>query len=316
MVGDTEAKKTTGLSNRLVAEKDAPQADVFWSSEIFMTVELAEQGILAPFDSEIVRDWPKAVCDEQKRWFGFASRARVIVYSPERVPPDAVPRTWMDLTQSRFRGRIVMADPRFGTTGGHLAGMLVYWNKEFMRGYYEAFLEGLAENEIRLLPSGNAGVVEAVARGEADVGMTDTDDVWAAKQRGLTVELVYARHHLDGSERGGGTLLIPNTVALIKNGPNPDNAKRLMNYLLSEMVERMLAESVSHNVPVRADLAREFSQFTVADPLQIDLDFVAKARNLAIEKAMRILTGQSEDPGLPNEPREEASPPEPYHDAK
>jgi iron(III) transport system substrate-binding protein len=317
MVGDTEAKKTTGLANRLVTEKESPQADVFWSSEVFMTIELAEQGILAPFDSEIVRDWPKAVCDEQKRWFGFASRARVIVYSPERVPPDAVPRTWMDLTQSRFRGRVVMADPRFGTTGGHLAAMLAYWNREFMRGYYEAFLEGLAENEIRLLPSGNAGVVEAVARGEADVGMTDTDDVWAAKQRGLNVELVYARHHADESEKGGGTLLIPNTVALIRNGPNPENAKRLMSYLLSEKVERMLAESVSHNVPVRAGIAKEFSQYAVVDPLQIDLDFVAKARSVAIEKAMRILTSErSETKSTIDQPREKATPPEPYHDAQ
>ena len=74
-----------------------------------------------------------------------------------------------------------MADPRFGTTGGHLAAMKAYWTSIMGAAYYTAFLEGLAANNVRLLPSGNAGVVRAVADGEADLGLTDTDDVWAAQ---------------------------------------------------------------------------------------------------------------------------------------
>lgn len=296
MVGDTEVKKTTGLAARLRAERERPQADVFWSSEIFMTIGLADEGVLAAHESDAARNWAADYKDGQNRWFGLAARARVIVYAPDRVPADLVPRTWMALTNERFRGRVAMADPRFGTTGGHLAAMKWYWDRRIMPGYYAAFLEGLAENQVRLLPSGNAGVVEAVARGEADVGLTDTDDVWAAQARGLNVEFIYPSHHVDATAPGAGTLLIPNTVARVKGGPNPNQAARLIDFLLSEEVERLLAESVSRNVPLRPVLAREYPALAVPNPLRVDFEGVAEMRKTAIEEAMRVLTPAEETP--------------------
>lgn len=293
-VGDTEAKKTTGLVERLRAERDHPQADVFWSSEPFMTIALAEEGVLAEHVSDATRDWPAEHRDEQRRWYAFAARARVIAFAPDRLASEDRPRTWMDLTDDRWRGRVVMADPRFGTTGGHLAAMMVYWSREVAPGYYEAFLDGLAENRLRLLPSGNAGVVAAVARGEADVGFTDTDDVWAAQAAGLAVDMIAARHSSEPAEaggRGGGTLLVPNTAARIAGGPNPAAAALLMDYLLSAEVEEMLARSVSRNIPLRNGLAQRFETLLVPDPLAIDLARVAAARERAIETAMERLRG-------------------------
>jgi iron(III) transport system substrate-binding protein len=288
-VGDTEQTKTTGLANRLRAERDNPQADVFWSSEIFNTINLAEEGVLEAYEPGTATEWPPGFRDPQHRWYGFGGRARVIVYAPDRVPPQQRPRTWMDLTQGLYRGRIVMADPRFGTTGGHLAAMKVYWSKIVGRGYYDAFLMGLAANEVRLLPSGNAGVVQAVATGEADLGLTDTDDVWAARARGLDVDLIYARHDVEPEARGGGTLLIPNTVGRVAGGPNPEAARRLIDFLLSEKVERMLAESVSHNVPLHPGLAADYPQYAVPDPLRADFRRSAAALQGAVEQAMRRL---------------------------
>ncbi|MCZ6836435.1 MAG: extracellular solute-binding protein [Planctomycetota bacterium] len=287
-VGDSEAMKTTGLVNRLRQEKDQPQADVFWSSEIFQTIALARDGILDEHLSDSTADWPVQFRDGQRRWFGFAARPRVIVYAPDRIDPDMVPTTWMNLTWDTFKGRIVMADPRFGTTGGHLGAMKAYWNQK-MPGFYEAFLLGLHENEIRLLPSGNAGVVRAVASGEADLGLTDADDVWAAQANGLSVKLVYPIHSPDEQDIGNGTLLIPNTVARVKGGPNPGTAKILIDFLLSERVERLLAESVSHNIPLNPTLQGAYPEYEIEDPLRVGYDRVASLRHEAIEQAMKIL---------------------------
>ena len=286
--GDTEQQKTAGLAERLRAERDNPQADVFWSSEVFWTIRLAGEGVLEEYVSPATADRPEAYTDSGHRWYGFAARARVIVYSPERVPAERVPRTWLDLIKPWWKGRVVMADPRFGTTGGHLAAMKTYWSR-ISPSYYDAFLMGLADNEVRLLPGGNASVVQAVAEGQADVGFTDTDDVWAARSRGLDVDLVYPRHTVEESRRGGGTLLIPNTVARVKGGPHPQEAAALIDFLLSEVVERMLAESVSHNIPLREDLAADFPQYAVPDPLQVSLERVADLMPEAIEEAMRRL---------------------------
>lgn len=293
-LGDSEAQKTTGLVNRLIAESDNPQADVFWSSEVFMTIKLAEQDILEPHQSPATSDWPKRFKDKQNLWYGFASRARVIVYAPDRISADELPETWMALTQDRFKNRIVMADPRFGTTGGHLGAMKAYWTRIASPAYYSAFLEGLAANNVRLLPSGNAGVVKAVATGEADLGMTDTDDVWAAQEQGLNVKLIYPRHASGLGDDGTGTLLIPNTVARVKGGPNSVEAAKLIDFLLSEEIERMLAKTTSHNIPVREKIASDFSQYQVPDPLKISYIQAANMREAAVSQAMDWLTRKNE----------------------
>jgi len=288
MLGDTEAKKTTGLVERLRAEKDNPKADVFWSSEVFMTIELADEGVLAPFVSDAIADWPQQHRDPENRWYGFGARARVIVYAPSRLHESEVPETWLGLVEPKWAGRIAMADPRFGTTGGHLGAMRAYW-RTLGPAFYSAFAEGLADNDVALLTSGNAGVVQGVALGEYDLGMTDTDDVWAAQANGLDVALVYPRHDADPNRPSAGTLLIPNTVARVAGGPNEDNAGRLIEYLLSERVERILAESDSHNVPLRPSLADAYPQYTVPDPLEIDYDDASEHRVAATNELLNAI---------------------------
>ena len=296
MAGDAEATKTTGQVQKLRDEKDNPQADVFWSNEIFMTITLAEEGVLAPYESPATADWPAAFRDPENHWYGFAGRARVIGYAPDRVAPDEVPQTWRDLADPRLKGRIVMADPRFGTTGGHLGAMKTYWDQTETPGYYEdTFLPSLARNDVRIIPSGNAGVIRAVVGGEADLGLTDTDDIWAAQARGQNVDLVYPSHGTKENTHGQGTLLIPNTIALIAGGPNPKSAGRFIDFMLSEQVERMIAETDSHNVPLRPGLADSYPEYAVPDPLVIDYAKAAAARVAAVNSAMDQISGSADD---------------------
>lgn len=289
MVGDSEVNKTTGLVTRIRSERENPLADVFWSSEAFMMIQLADEGLLEPFESAIVAEWPDALSGRDHLWHGFGSRARVIVYSPNRIEQDALPATWMDLADPRWRGRIVMADPRFGTTRGHMGAMKAFWDRERGEEYYGEYLRGLAANEVELLTSGNAGVVQAVASGEADLGMTDTDDVWAARRNGLAVDLIYPAHGEPGAA-GEGTLLIPNTVAIIKGAAHREAAEQFVEFMLSERVARMMAESDSHNIPVIPAVAAEFSEYAVENPLDIDLSTVAAAMDGAVQAAMDALT--------------------------
>lgn len=270
-VGDTEATKTTGLVQRLRAERDNPRADVFWSSEIYLTLQLAEEGVLGelrfPDDRDERgehRDGPDAL------WRAFAQRARVVVYNSERVSPDEAPQSMHDLLDAGWKGRIAMARPQFGTTRGHMAALVAMWGEEGARDW----MERIRDNGVRFY-DGNASVVRAVASGEALVGLTDTDDVWAGQRNGWPVDLVYVRH--DREQSSIGALLIPNTVAVIRGGPNPDNAQRLAEFLLSERVERMLAQSDSHNIPTRPSVAAEFAQYAVPTAATVEHGAVAAA---------------------------------------
>jgi iron(III) transport system substrate-binding protein len=270
-VFDTEATKTTGLATRLRSERDRPRADLFWSSECFRMIELDRDGLLAPLTGAPFDDWmndrPGLWRGEAGRWFAFAPRARVLVHRATPGFDDPLPVTWTELADPLWKGRIAMADPRFGTTSGHLGAMKAYWLAQGAPERFDAWVDGVLANDVAILTTGNSGVVDAVASGAYDLGMTDTDDVWAARERGLDVELLYPRHAVPDAS-GGGTLLVPNTVARVVGGPNPEAARQLADWLLSEEVESMLATSSSHNIRLRAG---DDDPYAVPDPLDVDL---------------------------------------------
>jgi len=275
---DTEASKTVGLVQRIRAEAACPVADVFWSGEIFHTIRLARESLLAAEGSYPIRDWPAAFADPEGRWYGFALRARVIAYNTERVAPSDAPRSLEDVLDERWRGRLVMAAPEFGTTGGDVASWFVHYGFERAR----KILRALKANKIRLV-DGNSTAVRMVATGQADVCFTDTDDVYAAQRNGWPV----AMNYLD--QAGEGPLAIPNTAAVIKGAPHHREALELMDFLLSEKLEQMLAKSDSHNAPIHPSLAGEFELYAIPKPLHVDYQKVADQLPVAIEAAREIL---------------------------
>jgi len=275
---DTEASKTVGLVQRIRAEASSPVADVFWSGEIFHTIRLAREGLLAQYSSDATGDWPVRYTDDEGRWFGFAVRARVIAYKTDRVPAEDSPKCLEDVLDGKWKGRLIMASPEFGTTGGDVASWFVHYGPARAK----QILEELKANDIRLV-AGNSTAVRMVATGQADVCFTDTDDVHAAQRNGWPVSMNY----LD--QDGDGTLVIPNTVAIIKGSPHPDEAKVLMDFLLSEKLERMLAASDSHNCPIRPALARQFESYLVTRPLAVDYEEIADHLPTAIKVAREVL---------------------------
>ena len=119
VVYDTEETKSTGLANRLLAEKNRPQADVFWSNEPVRTLVLKSRGVLAPYQSPSSQEIAAAFKDPDGYWTGFSARLRVIVYNTDKVQANDAPRSIFDLTDPRWKGQVALADPRFGSTSFH-----------------------------------------------------------------------------------------------------------------------------------------------------------------------------------------------------
>lgn len=275
---DWEANKTRGLVEKIRAESAGPGCDVFWSSEIFHTIRLADDGLLGRYESEEAANRPRALVDDEGRWYGFGLRVRVIAYNTNKVSDAESPKSLEDVLNSKWKGRILMARPEFGTTSGDVASWFVHYGE---KGAVK-ILRGLKENEIRLV-DGNSMAVRMVAAGQAEICFTDTDDVYAAQRNGWPIKMNY----LD--QGGDGPLVIPNTAAVIKGGPNPEQAKVLMEFLLSERLEEMLVESDSHNYPVHRRLAEKYKAYSVARPLDVDYAEVAGKMASAIRTAREIL---------------------------
>ena len=240
-VYDTEETKSTGLANRLLAEKARPQADVFWSNEPVRTLVLKSRNVLAPYQSPSADGIPGALRDPDGYWTGFSARMRVIAYNTKLVKPDEAPKSVFDLADPKWRGQVAIADPRFGSTSFHVAALYAIAGDQKM----DDFFRRLKENGVRVV-DGNSVVRDMVVRGEVKVGLTDTDDVNVALEDGQPIAMVLP------DKEGLGVPVMPNMVSLIANAPHPDEGRRLIDYLLSSDVERQLAQSEAVQVPLHA----------------------------------------------------------------
>lgn len=238
-VYDVEAAKTTGLVNRLIAEKSHPVADVFWSGEFAQTIILQEEGVLAPYVPPAADDVPAVYCDVDGYWTGFAGRARVFLVNTDLVSNDRMPDSLEDMLDPSWPAQqIGIAYPLFGTTATHAAALYAHWGASEAR----LFFEKLAERGIRVV-DGNAVVRDMVVDGRLAFGLTDTDDACSAVEAGQPVRIILP----DQGDGQLGTLIIPNTVALIEGAPNLANGKRLIDYLHTDAVAaELMASGWSH----------------------------------------------------------------------
>ena len=263
-VYDTEATKTVGLVNRIVAEANNPQCDVFWNNEICRTVMLKRKGILKRYKSPSAEDIPSNMKDSEGYWTGFAARTRILIYNKNMLKEDDLPSSILDLTNPEWRGRVSFAYPLFGTTSTHAAALFVYMGDENAKAYFRA----LQENNV-VIVDGNASSKDAVARGEVPLGFTDTDDANIAIEQGKPVGIIFP----DQGENQMGTLIIPNTAALIKKCPHPEEGKKLIDFLLSRETERMLAYSGSAQIPVRVGIPVPESVMPISDIKSMTVDW-------------------------------------------
>lgn len=203
-VYDNEAAKTVGLVNRLIAEKNNPQCDVFWNNEELRTRQLARDGIV------------------NSNWVAFGLRTRRLVINTNLLPLARAPHDVLVLTNKDYFGKVALAYPLFGTTSAHFLAL----REHLGQSGWENWCRALAANK-PLVVDGNSVVVKMVGKGEALVGLTDSDDVINGQHDGLPVDSILLQQ--DGFE-------IPNTASIVANAPHAVAAKKLIAYLQSPEV--------------------------------------------------------------------------------
>jgi iron(III) transport system substrate-binding protein len=272
IVTDTEATKSAAVAERIVAEKDHPQADVYWGNEIFHTINLAEQGVFQPYRPASAADVPAKFRDAGDLYMGVGLRARMIAVSPRPQFADSVKKIHglADLADPALKGKIAISHPAFGTASGHVAALYVAWGEE----RFASYMKSLRANEIKLL-GGNSAVADQVASGTLAAGLTDSDDVNNAINDGREIEGVLP------DQNGEGTLLIPSTVALVKGSPRAEAGRKLIDFICDAKVEKDL-------------MSRSFFVCSVREAGKVkamEVDYVRCAHEMkkAVELALTIL---------------------------
>lgn len=239
-VFDTEEAKSTGVMNRLIAEKDNPQADVYWANEPVRADVLKQRGVSATYVSPSAAGIADQFKDLDHYWTGFSARARLLLANTKSsIKPAGV----MAYTDPSAKGRAAIANPLFGTTTAYVAALFTIWGDDRAR----AFMNDMKSNGVKVTTS-NGESADLVAAGQVDFSLVDSDDAVNRKKQGKPVEIIYP----DQDPNGLGVLILPNAVALIKGGPHAENGKRLIDYLLSKSTERKLAFADCAQIPLHS----------------------------------------------------------------
>jgi iron(III) transport system substrate-binding protein len=264
---DTESTKTVGLVQAILTERNRPRCDLFWNNEILHTLRLQRAGLLRAYASPAAGEYPAGMRSPDGLWYGFAARARILIVNTAQIGEERRPKTLNDLADPQWYERCGIAKPLFGTTATHAACLFAALGNEEAKELFRN-----VKRNARIM-SGNKQVAQAVAGGSLAFGLTDTDDAIVEIEKGMPVAIVYP----DQGDDQLGTLFIPNTLALIKDSPNPEEAEKLLDYLLSSDVERRLADGPSAQIPLRQGVPASPRVKTPAEVRAMNVDWAAAA---------------------------------------
>lgn len=266
---DVESTKTVGLTNLLIAESVRTRCDLFWNNEILNTIRLKDKGLLAPYHPSQANNLPATFRAKDGTWYGFAARARIILVNTKLVAEADRPKGIKDLLAPKWKGKIGIAKPLFGTTATHAACLFANLGEEKAKAYFR----GLKANGVQVL-SGNKQVAQAVGSGQIAFGLTDTDDAIGEIDAGNPVAIVYPDREADGL----GTLFIPNTLAILKGAPHRKQAEALADHLMSPEIEAALATGPSAQIPLLKSTTTKARVETPKTVHAMEVDFEAAAK--------------------------------------
>ena len=220
-------RRTDGESlAQIRAEKANPRADVYHAAESASAKALAAEGLLEAYKSPMVpelHDWAQKIAEDNKYFqtpiytgvLGWGYNTELL--AKKKLPE---PKCWKDLANPVYKDEIQMANPgSSGTAFNTVSTILQLMGED--QGF--KFLAAMNKNVNQYTRSGSAGI-RAAGKGETTIGITFLHDSVAQTVQGYPVKTV-------APCEGTGYEII--SSAIIKGGPNPEGAKKWMDFVLS-----------------------------------------------------------------------------------
>lgn len=231
---------------RLRAEKDNPQADIWWGGTGDPHLQAADEGLTEEYRSPSLpklRDWAQAQAERSKyRTVGIYLGALGFGYNTEEVKSRKLtpPACWADLIKPEFKGEVQMADPNSsGTAWTALATIVQLMGEE--PGF--VYLKKLHAN-INEYTKAGAAPAQAAGMGETVIGIAFQHDVIDVAIRGKPIQVVSPCE---------GTGYEIGSMSLVKGGKNLDEAKNYYEWALTADAQKIGAANRSYQVPSNAD---------------------------------------------------------------
>jgi iron(III) transport system substrate-binding protein len=250
------------LRERIQAEGEDTQADVYMTVDAGNLHLAAEEGVFQPLASSVLDDAiPSNLRDPEGRWYGLTRRVRTIVYSPERVDPSEL-STYADLADPRWRGRLCMRNSSNVYTQSLVASLIANEGEQGAR----AIVQGWVDNDVEILGS-DVLVLETIAEGGCDVGIAN--HYYLARELvddpGYPVALFFA------DQEGRGVHVNTSGAGVTRYADDPELAQELLEWLATDGQEAFVGGNYEYPANEQARpadvLVDNFGVDFVADPL-------------------------------------------------
>src|SRR5262245_59297638 len=215
----------SAVLRRFQQELDAKRiaADVLTTSDPAASATLARKGVFVPFKPKNFDKIPDAAKDKDGQYVAQRLNLMTVYLRTDKVAPADEPKTWSDLADPKYKGKLVITDPSFTALQVSVVGMM---SKERGWGFYEK----LRQNDIMVV-QGNQQSSDMIKRGERVIAVGALDS-YAAEERA-------AGHPIKTLYPSDGVFVIPSPTAVVKGGPNPNAAKLFAEFMLSDEVQKI-----------------------------------------------------------------------------
>lgn len=234
------------LRERIKAEGQNTQADVYMTVDAGNLYLAAEQDVFQPLNSETLTDAiPSNLRDPSGLWFGLGKRVRTFVYHPDRVDPGEL-IDYEDLADPRWEGRLCMRDSSNVYTQSLVASLVAH------HGYEDAvqIVRGWVDNDVDILGS-DILVLETIAAGGCDVGIAN--HYYLARlleeDADFPVKLKFA------DPDGGGVHVNVSGAGVTRHADHPELGRRLLEWLATD--GQNLFVDGNHEYPANPEVTPE-----------------------------------------------------------
>jgi iron(III) transport system substrate-binding protein len=252
----------SAILRRFLQEQQAGRiaVDVLTTSDPAASAALARKGVFLPFKPANFDKVPDAGKDADGAHVAQRLNLITIFARSDKVPEADLPKTWTDLTDPKYKGKLVMTDPSFTALGLMVVATL---SKNLGWDYYEK----LRKNDIMVV-QGNQQVSDMLKRGERLIAAGALDS-YAADDRkaGHPIKTIYP---------ADGVFIIPAPTAIVKGSPNPNAAKLFAEFMLSEPAQKLFPEDGGYAARVDIAPPADAAPLGTLKAIPVDYDAVEK----------------------------------------
>lgn len=230
---------TAQIAVALQEEGERTQADVFWSQDAGALGAMVSAGLFAPLDATLLERVPAEYRGAEGLWVATSGRARTLAYSTVRVSTDQLPKSVLDLTDAKYKGKVGWAP-----TNASFQSFVTALRKSHGEDAARAWLKGMMDNGAVAYPK-NTAIIEAIAAGEVDYGLPN--HYYLMRFVGEDPDYPVAQTPFEPGDIGN--LVNVAGVGVLKTSKHSEAANKFTAYLLSESAQQFFVDD-TYEYPV------------------------------------------------------------------